>query len=217
MANKICPSCGKEQDAQNKFCKNCGALLTNENTNIGEENLGTNNDNTEDAIFEDFIKGEKDYSDAFINDDVGTGNNTNTNSNNVTICPVCREKVESGNYCIHCGSKVNMKVKRCVNCGSVIDSMAKVCPKCGYNIIQKVPIIAAGLSFLFAGLGQYYNNQHHKAALIILCNIISLFLILIGIGVILVFIIWIYAIYDAFQTAKAIDRGEPTEDKLFGF
>ena len=217
MANKICPSCGKEQDAQNKFCKNCGTLLPNENINIGEENLGNNNGNAEDAIFEDFIKEEKDYSDAFINDDAGSENKATANSNNVKICPVCREKVESGNYCMHCGSKINRNVKRCVNCGSVIDSMAKVCPKCGYNIIQKVPIVAAGLSFLFAGLGQLYNNQHHKGALIIIANIISLFLIFIGIGLIFVFIIWIYAIYDAFQTAKAIDRGEPTEDKLFGF
>ena len=74
----ICPDCGKEVPNA-KFCKNCGTLLPNENINIGEENLGNNNGNAEDAIFEDFIKEEKDYSDAFINDDVESENKPNGN------------------------------------------------------------------------------------------------------------------------------------------
>ena len=213
MANKICPKCGTEQDEKFKFCKNCGALLsTNTNENINSAN--------EKSPFDDFIKEEKDYSEEFINKDINTGSKTtqnNNNNNKTKICPMCGEKVENENFCTHCGTKINVRVKRCVNCGTVINSAAKICPKCGYNIIQKVPILAAGLSFIFPGLGQLYNNQNHKGILIIIANVISLILLAIGIGLIFMFIIWVYAIYDAFTSAKAIDRGEPTEDKLFGY
>ncbi|WP_082706376.1 zinc ribbon domain-containing protein [Methanobrevibacter sp. YE315] len=220
MANKICPRCGTEQDEKFKFCKNCGALLsseTNENINITDENNYSAN---EKSPFDDFIKEEKEYSEAFINEDINTGSRTTGNANNkdkAKICPMCGEKVENENFCSHCGTKINVRVKRCVNCGTVINSAAKICPNCGYNIIQKVPILAAALSFIFPGLGQLYNNQNHKGIILIIANVISLILIFIGIGFIFMLIIWVYAIYDAFMSAKAIDRGEPTEDKLLGF
>lgn len=208
MANKICPSCGTEQDIKYKFCKDCGNPLPDENK---ENNFQNNTNNSKDSIFEDFINDEeKEYSEAFIDDDVDM-RNFRTKAN----CPKCGEKIGNENYCTHCGTKVNSRVKRCLNCGSMISSMATVCPKCGYNIIQKIPVLAAALSFIFPGLGQYYNGQKQKGIILMACIIISLILTIIIIGTITGLIIWLYAIYDGFMTAKAIDRGEKVEDKLF--
>jgi len=117
-----------------------------------------------------------------------------------------------------------MHTKYCSNCGIEIDSSLDNCPKCGVRQISptgykqtyqgyqkqnlKSPGLAAVLSFLIVGLGQIYNGQIAKGLLLLLGAIISGVLMLILIGFIFWIIIWLYAIYDAYNTAKKINAGE---------
>ena len=96
-----------------------------------------------------------------------------------------------------------------------MDINAKVCRNCGANAINKNPLVALALSFLFPGVGQLYNNQNRKAITLIICYIISLVLCLILVGAILAFLIWVYGMYDAYTSAKAINEGESLEDRIF--
>ena len=133
----------------------------------------------------------------------------------IKTCPNCRQKTVGEDYCTHCGYKINPFVKNCNSCGSKIDSKARVCPNCGAKVIHKSPILAVVLSFIFPGLGQLYNNQFHKGLILIIANIISYLLCLIFIGLILVLLIWVYGMYDAFVSAQALNNGELLEDRLF--
>ncbi len=68
----------------------------------------------------------------------------------------------------------------------------------------KNPVLAAFLSFLLPGMGQIYVGKTlFGIGLIVLSFIISTLTIIISIfGIILYIIIWLYAIYDAYITAK---------------
>lgn len=106
--------------------------------------------------------------------------------------------------------------KYCANCGILIEDDAEFCPDCGVKqlIIQKEvkeiknPGLAAVFSFLVVGLGQIYNGQIAKGLLLLVGAVISGILMIILIGFVFWIIIWIYAIYDAYNTAKRINSGE---------
>ena len=89
------------------------------------------------------------------------------------------------------------------------------------------PGVAAVLSFVFSGVGQLYNGQIKKGLLIIACAVSSIFILIIGslfvaswilrktifgwelplgiacslLGLVLICILAIYSITDAYQTA----------------
>lgn len=66
--------------------------------------------------------------------------------------------------------------------------------------------LAAVLSFFISGLGQIYNGQILKGLLIILVQAINLGLLSgILIGFVFAFIVWVWAIYDAYQEAERIN------------
>jgi len=91
------------------------------------------------------------------------------------------------------------------------------------------PGTAAVLSFIFSGLGQLYNGEIFKGLVVISLSAVSIFLFLFGsifiwfwltqkiffpaqlilgitsfaIGIILICILGIYSIYDAFRVAKS--------------
>lgn len=67
--------------------------------------------------------------------------------------------------------------------------------------MQKKPILAACLSFLVVGMGQVYNGQVTKGLVLLAGSVISGFLTSLLIGFILLPIIWLYGIYDAFKVA----------------
>ena len=107
------------------------------------------------------------------------------------------------------------ETKFCSNCGEEIDIDAEICPKCGVRVKaptvgEKNPGLAAVLSFLIVGLGQIYNGQIGKGIVLIICYVISILLVFIVIGIPLLVILWIYGIYDAYNTAKKINAGEIT-------
>jgi len=107
------------------------------------------------------------------------------------------------------------ETKFCPNCGAEIDKEAEICPKCGVRVKvptvgAKSPGLAAVLSFLIVGLGQIYNGQIGKGIGLIICYVISILLCFVLIGFILLPILWIYGIYDAYTTATKINAGEIT-------
>lgn len=107
------------------------------------------------------------------------------------------------------------ETKFCSNCGEKIDIDAEICPKCGVRVKaptvgEKNPVLAAILSFLIVGLGQIYNGQIGKGIMLIIGYVISFALCFVYVGFILLPILWIYGIYDAYNTAKKINAGEIT-------
>lgn len=107
-----------------------------------------------------------------------------------------------------------MENKFCSNCGAEIDEKAEICPKCGvrqagtYNSQEKNPGIAAVLSALWVGLGQIYNGEIGKGILLMIVYFVSALLIFVIIGFITTPILWIYGVYDAYNSAQKINSGE---------
>ena len=109
------------------------------------------------------------------------------------------------------------KTKFCSNCGKKIDAKAEICPKCGVRVSGrrerahkeiKSSGLAAILSFFIPGLGQIYNGQIGKGLLMIVALFVCFILIFVLIGIFLLMILWLYGIFDAYDTAKRINRGE---------
>ena len=113
------------------------------------------------------------------------------------------------------GVKMAEEATFCSNCGEEIDAKAEICPKCGVRVKappagEKNPGLAAVLSFLIIGLGQIYNGQIGKGIGLIVGMVISAFLFVLLIGIPIYIILWLYSIYDAYNTAKKINAGEIT-------
>lgn len=161
----------------------------------------------------------------------------------VKICPNCgKENKDVSKFCENCGQKFennpivnetkeyndeNITTKTipkrptqfCKYCGEKIDAEAEICPKCGVRlkkpVSEKNPAIALILSLIIPGIGQLYNGQSRKCITLIIAAVISFFLIAIYIGFLFYFLVWIYGMYDAYKSAKAINKGELLEDKIF--
>lgn len=139
---------------------------------------------------------------------------------NVKFCPNCGKstkdinKTSSVKFCPNCGTELNAGVRFCPNCGSNINQAIS---KAAINNVveRKTPIFSVILSFIFPGLGQFYNGQSTKGLYFIILAVVSWILFLILIGMIIYVLIWIWSIFDAYQSAEAINRGEILEDKLF--
>jgi TM2 domain-containing membrane protein YozV/ribosomal protein L40E len=129
-------------------------------------------------------------------------------------------------------NQTEKSMKYCINCGAQIDARAEICPKCGVRVAppptapsmpqqpygytqpQQVPYVekkneglAAILSFLFIGLGQIYNGQVGKGILMLVVGVVFAMLVFVLIGIPLYLILWVYGIYDAYNTAKQINAG----------
>ena len=109
--------------------------------------------------------------------------------------------------------------KYCSNCGEQIDEKAEICPDCGVRqpgattyqepvYQQKNPGVAAVLSALYVGLGQIYNGEIAKGLILIVAYFVSILLTFVMIGFITSPILWVFGIYDAYNTAKKINSGE---------
>lgn len=110
------------------------------------------------------------------------------------------------------------ETKYCANCGAEVDVKALTCPSCGVvqqdQIATPVQIknegLAAVLSFLFVGLGQIYNGQIGKGILLIIIQIVNVCLMFVFIGFLTYPLVWIYGVWDAYNTAKNINAGTET-------
>lgn len=190
MLDKTCPKCGQKQSGEYKYCKDCGYQIKKdlEISKIKCSRCGARLNEEE-----------------FCPD---CGKKTG-----IKICPKCHAKTFNENFCTVCGYKLT-DVKICFKCGSKINPEARICPSCG-TATYKNPFIALILSLVFPGLGQLYNSQKRKAAILIIGYVISWILSLIIIGALLVVLIWIYAMYDGYVSAKAINNGEYLKDSIF--
>ena len=184
----ICPDCGKEvPDA--KFCKNCCARLPEIEEEISVVEVSSP------AVSEETIP--------------------------VSAIEVTEEEVNQ--------EEPEVKIKFCPNCGFELNGEFKFCPNCGVDLVNhnsspqtssvsssedKNIIIAIILSVIFPGLGQFYLGLNHKGLMFLIGYIISAILILLVIGFLLVFVVWIWALVDTIQSTNALNRGEVVEDKL---
>lgn len=237
MVKKICPECGSEQGDLAKYCKDCGAPLfgenessqnTDEDTVLGSDEKICPECGFKQSIESNFCKNcgtpfgsENTEDDALICTHCGCELHTEEYCpdcgyvTGIKICPQCKQKSINENYCPVCGYRLNSNVKTCRSCGKPMDIEASVCSNCGAKEIQKNPLAAFVLSLVFPGLGQLYNGQNRKGVTLIIAYVIAWILSLILVGIVLAILIWIYGMYDAFTSAKAINRGEPLEDKVF--
>jgi len=114
---------------------------------------------------------------------------------------------------------MSVNMKYCHRCGAQIYTDAEICPKCGVRVetpktqspqVQptKNSGLAAVLSFLFTGLGQFYNGQFGKGVLFIIGGIICVALMFVLIGFILYPIVLLVNIWDAYRSAEKINRGQ---------
>lgn len=151
-------------------------------------------------------------------------------------CKNCgSELVEGARFCKNCGSEIipeeetaDAKTRFCSNCGFEMNNNVKFCPECGTPISgvpqtnnaqtvrysNKSPALAAILSFLIIGLGQVYLGLTKKGIILFVLAIISGILTLFVIGFILWLLVWVYAIYDGYNSANKINAGIDVEDTL---
>ena len=205
----ICPDCGKEVK-EAKFCSNCGALLPEieevVETKVVEEPAGEVVDvsaeegTVEEEKFE-VVKKSK-------------------------FCTNCGTEVDLDTvFCPQCGFKFAQEekpqTKFCQSCGKKINFNAEICPHCGVRVAnvtryeEKNVLLSAILSFLFPGLGHLYLGLSKKGVSFIIAYIVSAILIILLIGIVLVIIVWIWALIDTIKSTEAINKGEFVEDKLF--
>jgi|SRR5438270_2214730 len=77
-------------------------------------------------------------------------------------------------------------------------------PVGGYStgLSSKNPAISLLISFIVPGVGTIINGETGKGIAILIGYIVSLFLIIVLIGILLAPAVWIYGMYDAYQGAK---------------
>lgn len=74
------------------------------------------------------------------------------------------------------------------------------------SVQEKNPALAAILSLLINGLGQIYNGEVGKGLIIIVIQIINALLTTIFIGFFTGTLVYIWAVYDAYVTAKRLNE-----------
>ena len=150
-------------------------------------------------------------------------------------CQNCgMEVVEGARFCKNCGSEIIVEeinedgTRFCSNCGFEMPKSTRFCPECGTAtgstpqtvnnaaVVRndKNPLLAAILSFFIIGLGQAYLGLVKKGIILFVLAIISGFLMSVVIGWFTWFLVWIYAIYDGYNSAEKMKKGIEVEDTL---
>lgn len=107
-------------------------------------------------------------------------------------CPSCQtENQNSSRFCINCGGSLAVSLAP--------DDGIRRSPSAAVNkryAQDKSPGLAAVLSFLIVGLGQVYNGDVLKGAVLFVGFLVLSFTVIGALG------IWGFGIYDAYQVAK---------------
>ena len=227
-----CPDCGKEVPNA-KFCRNCGAKLPEieevevvENDAVVESvedvsDVGVEEEKTADdsAKVIDVVEEE-------TVEEPAEEVEVNTSSKQTKFCSNCGNEVSVETaFCPKCGygliQEEEPQTKFCQSCGKKININAEICPHCGVRVAnirsseEKSVVLSAILSFLFPGLGHLYIGLTKKGISFIIAYIVSAILIMLLIGIILVIVVWLWALIDSIKSTEAINRGDYVEDKLF--
>lgn len=206
----ICPDCGKEvPDA--KFCKNCGASLAgvNEQTHVVDVEDSSDIETTVGDEVIEITPGE--VKDAEV---------IEVNSRKVDDEEVFETKTsKSAKYCFNCGHELDGEFRFCPNCGYDLRNKTNVNRKSSRDVVtssgEKNIIVAIILSVIIPGLGHFYLGLSRKGAIFLFAYVISAVLILLLVGLLLVMVVWIWALVDTIQSTNALNRGESVEDRLF--
>lgn len=118
----------------------------------------------------------------------------------------------------------------CTNCGASIDRNAEICPECGVRRAmaggsssgEKESGVSAVLSFLLPGVGQLYNGQVSRGAVVFIgwmvWEFVAFVITTLTLGIF--FLIWVpvelfvhvVAAYDAYDQAEKINAGDVVVD-----
>ncbi len=79
---------------------------------------------------------------------------------------------------------------------------------------MKNPYLATILSFIFPGLGQLYNGEIGKGFSLIIGAVLGIFLMAIVVGFFWFFLLWVYGMYDAYNTAREINAFKKNSTKI---
>jgi TM2 domain-containing membrane protein YozV len=79
---------------------------------------------------------------------------------------------------------------------------------------EKSPLLALILSFFIPGLGQFYNGHGEKGIIFLVSGIVSAILVFFIIGAVLYLIVWVFAMFDAFDSADRINKGKEVKLKI---
>ena len=106
--------------------------------------------------------------------------------------------------------------KFCPECGNATSMVPQVANSTTATVLRsdKSPGLAALLSFLIIGLGQVYLGLTKKGIILFVLAIISGILIFVLIGWIIWVLVWVYAIYDAYNSGEKMRNGIEVEDTL---
>lgn len=86
------------------------------------------------------------------------------------------------------------------------DNISQSTPQINLGSQDKSPGIAAVLSFIWPGAGQVYNGQLLKGFFMAALVGFLAFTVFAGVGLVLLPIIYLFQVYDAYRTAKKINR-----------
>lgn len=150
-------------------------------------------------------------------------------------CQNCGCELEDGaKFCRNCGTEIVVEetsnesnTRFCSNCGFEMPKATRFCPECGTSAegdrkvqptvaanSDKSPILAAILSFFIIGLGQVYLGLTKKGILLFLAAIVSGILMMVVIGWITWLLVWVYAIYDGYNSGEKMRNGIPVKDTI---
>lgn len=74
---------------------------------------------------------------------------------------------------------------------------------------QAKPYLAAVLSLIFPGLGQFLAGRWLSGLLFMIGHVINLVLVFEAVGVVTLPLLWIWAVAHAFAAARSSPRGHP--------
>lgn len=234
----FCSSCGSEIEAGNSFCPQCGSSVSDIEEaepvveskafeKSGEiENDGFSLESDEVNVVPVSLDGNVD--EEIVEQDEGEASvESDSPQDNNVLVPVKQDVVEISLKSNNLEEDATKKIRFCFNCGNKLIGDFKFCPECGQNLTddiaksqaptssgEKSIILAIILSVFLPGLGQIYLGLDHKGAIFLIAYVISAILILILIGFLLCFIIWIWALIDTIISTNALNRGDEVKDKL---
>jgi TM2 domain-containing membrane protein YozV len=118
--------------------------------------------------------------------------------------------------CVECGKEFNLESNANISdfqceCGGDLKYVAQNYPENQKNYVEnknKEPILSLILSFFIVGLGHLYNGQTEKGIILLIAGFVFAGLSLFLVGIPFFLAVWLYGMYDAYQSAVKINRGE---------